>query len=165
MHLYASIIRRERLGCQPNLRAFTKITAFPEGKRKTFHKFTKFCLMHLTSVIQYNISEKYLHKEGDRYDKNRYFFRISGRRQNHAHQEADPGGLSGRKAGAHRERIRRDRHRRRLFAGRRHPDHRDELRLHLLQPGGRLRKGPAPGDGAVPSRPHPHRALRRGQAV
>ena len=40
-----------------------------------------------------------------------------------------------------------DRHRRRLSEGRRCGDHRDELRLHLLLPGGRLRRRPEAGAG------------------
>ena len=73
--------------------------------------------------------------------------------------------LPGAEECAHRERVRRDRHRRRLFEGRRGGDYRDELRLHLLLPGGRLRRRPEKGAGGLLPRPHHHRALRSRKTV
>ena len=46
-------------------------------------------------------------------------------------------------------------HRRRLPQGRRRADHRDELGLHLLHAGRRLRQGPARGHRDLSPRPHP----------
>ena len=66
------------------------------------------------------------------YDENRHFLRVSGRREDDVDQEADRGSVQGREAGADRERVRRDRHRRRVHAGRGHPGERDDTVLGLI---------------------------------
>ena len=112
-----------------------------------------------------NVNKCFSRKRLRKNDKNRHYFRISGRRKDDTDQETADGRPERSAGRSDRERIRGDRNRRRIPEGCRDRDPRDEFRLYLLLSGRRFWKSAFRSNHQISSGPYHHRAVRCGQAV